>query len=242
MLSGKTRKIRYRWSYRVPQLLIRVAARLLFGARYVYKEPIPENAPLIVASNHVSYFDPPLVGAGIPRELFYMAKRELFRNPLFRALISYYNSVPVRRGVMDWTAVSTLKDILARGGAMLLFPEGTRSRDGVLGKPKFGVGMLAQESRAVILPVYARGAGSLKDAFMRRKTIRVCYGRPISPEEYADFELSPRGQIRIAEMVMERIAALQRECEGPDSSRDRGEGGIYAPGNGEDIDIKRESI
>lgn len=215
MIIKKPVKTRRRLIYRSAQFLIRSGIRILFGARYSYESVTPFDCPLIVASNHVSYFDPPVVGSGLPRELYFLAKRELFRNALFGGLIKFFNSVPIRRGIMDWTAIATLKDILAHGGAVFLFPEGTRSRDEVLGKPKFGVGMLAQETRAVIIPVYVRGTGRLWEAFMRRRPMRIFYGNPIHPDEYADLELSPRGQVKIAEMVMERIAALKRASEEP---------------------------
>ncbi len=198
--------------YRISQAVLRGLFRVAFGCRYVYEAPIPTDVPLIVASNHASYFDPPGVGAGVPRPLNFMAKRELFRNPLFGGLIGFYGAVPIRRGVMDWRGVAMLKGILAAGGAVLLFPEGTRSRNGELGEAKFGAGMLAQESGALILPAYIRGSDQLKAAFLRRRTMLVRYGEPISPQEYAGFERSVQGRLEISRLVMARIAGLKERC------------------------------
>jgi len=200
--------------YSFSQLLVRIFLRLFFGCRYSYEQQIPRTGALIVASNHVSYFDPPGVGAGIPREdIHFMAKRELFKNPVFGWLISFYHAVPISRSGMDWKGIAQVKDILGQGGAIILFPEGTRQKEGKLGKARFGLGMLAQETGAAILPVFARGTGRLLDAFLRRRPMRILYGRIIQPEEYAGFDPTPRGQLAISKMVLERISALKEKCE-----------------------------
>ena len=195
--------------YSCSQWLVRVVLRILYGCRYKGKENIPSTGPLIIASNHCSYCDPMSVGAGVPRPIHFMAKRELFKNPLFGGLIRYYNAVPIRRSGMDWQGVETLKGIIQGGGALIMFPQGTRRAEGTgLGKPKFGVGMFAQETRATIVPAFLIGTGRLKDAFLRRCPMRVYYGKPIQPEEYESFAHDPRGQLELAELVMERIEEL----------------------------------
>lgn len=206
--------------YRFSQWLVRQLLRLLFGCRYRYEEPIPAEGPLIIASNHRSYFDPPGVGAGISRDIHFLAKRELFKNPFFGALIRFYHAVPIRRAGMDWEGLARIREILGEGGAVILFPEGTRQREGSLGKPKFGVGKLAQETQAAILPVYVRGTADLRAAFLRRRPMRVTYGRVIFPGEYAAFEPSPRGQLAISGLVMERIAELKNKLEEAEKSPD----------------------
>jgi 1-acyl-sn-glycerol-3-phosphate acyltransferase len=200
--------------YRASQWLCRGLLRLCFGCRYYGRENIPADGPLIVAANHHSYFDPPCVGAGVTREIHFMAKQELFDNPLFGALIRFYHAVPIRRGGMDWRGMGALRTVLADNGAVILFPQGTRKPEGTPpGKPKFGVGLLAQESGAAIVPVYTRGTGRLKDALLRRRPMRVCYGEPVRPEDYVDCESNPRGQLRIAELIMERIEELRKRYE-----------------------------
>ncbi|HLA40732.1 MAG TPA: lysophospholipid acyltransferase family protein, partial [Candidatus Glassbacteria bacterium] len=157
--------------YRFSQLLVRVFLRLVFGCRYSYQAEIPQGVPLIVASNHNSYFDPPSVGAGVPREIYFMAKRELFESFWFGSLIRFYNAVPVNRSGMDWKGVGELKELLSQGQALILFPEGTRQPEGRFGQPKFGVGRLAQETGATIVPAYTRGTARLVEAFLRRRPL-----------------------------------------------------------------------
>ncbi|OGG05216.1 MAG: hypothetical protein A3F83_08555 [Candidatus Glassbacteria bacterium RIFCSPLOWO2_12_FULL_58_11] len=209
--------------YRFSQWLARQLLKLFFGCRYCYEEPIPTEGPLIIASNHSSYLDPPSVGAGIAREIHFLAKRELFKNPFFGALIRFYHAVPIRRAGMDWEGLARIREILDGGGAVILFPEGTRQRGGSLGKPRFGVGKLAQETRASILPVYARGTADLRAAFLRRRPMRITYGRLILPGQYEDFELNPRGQLAISGLVMERIAELKDKLETAGNLQDRPE-------------------
>ena len=208
---------------RFSRFLIRLLLRIFFDGRYHYRQPLPRQGPVIFASNHLSYFDPPTVGAGIDLDVHFMAKRELFRNLLFGALIRFCNAVPVRRGVMDWGAVSRLREILNSGGAILLFPEGTRRRDGQLGKGKFGVGLLAQQTGATIVPIYVRGTERLLDAFLRRRSVAVFYERPITSEQYAGFESSTRGQLALSQMIMEKIAAMQQADDIRSTSPDAGE-------------------
>ena len=203
---------------RFSRFLIRLLLRIFFGGRYNYRQPLPTEGPVIFASNHLSYLDPPTVGAGIGLDVYFMAKSELFRNPLFGALIRFCNAVPVRRGVMDWGAVSRLREILNSGGAVLLFPEGARRLDGKLGEGKFGVGVLAQQTGAAIVPIYVRGTERLLDALLRRRPMAVFYERPITSEQYARFESSTRGQLALSQMIMQRIADMKNihDTESPE--------------------------
>ena len=139
-----------------------------------------------------------------------MAKRELFKNKLFGALIRFYNAVPVRREGMDWKAVALMKEVLGNSNGVLLFPEGTRQKKSGLGKARFGAGLLAQQTESIIVPIYIRGTDNLLDAFLRRRPMAVFYGLPITPDQYAGFEHSTRGQLAISEMILNRIASLQQ--------------------------------
>jgi 1-acyl-sn-glycerol-3-phosphate acyltransferase len=205
MPGKKTKEIFYHYSKWLARLILRV----LYGCKFEGRENIPQGCPLIIASNHCSYCDPMSVGAGVPRPIHFMAKTDLFKNPFFGGFIRFYHAVPIRRGGMDWRGIEVLKKILSDNGALIMFPQGTRRPDGgSLGKPKFGVGMFAQETGATIVPVFMLGTGRLTEAFLRRRPMRVYFGEPIRPEDYAHIKEGPRGQLQIAEMVMERIAEL----------------------------------
>jgi 1-acyl-sn-glycerol-3-phosphate acyltransferase len=140
------------------------------------REHVPLSGPLIVAANHVSYFDPPVIGVASPRPLFYMAKRELFEIPLFGALIRALNAYPVDRKRGDAGAIKRTVEMLIKGNAVVLFPEGTRNRDGSA-RPRAGVALLASLSGAPVLPVHISGTEEVR----RFRSIRVVFGEPFSP-------------------------------------------------------------
>jgi 1-acyl-sn-glycerol-3-phosphate acyltransferase len=200
-----------RLHYRVSWLFLNFLERLLFGFLVTGRDRIPCSGGVIIASNHISYFDPPIVGSGVPREVHFLAKEELFRNKLFGWLIRSYNAIPLRRSVGDVGAFKKAVTLLKQGRAVLMFPEGTRSLTGRLLKPKPGVGMIAALTASPVVPAYVRGTNRLGDAFLRRARLRVAFGEPVIPpavgrgakEAYSD----------ITSEVMRRIAALAEETE-----------------------------
>lgn len=113
---------------------------------------------LLIASNHQSFFDPVLVGMALPEPISYLARQSLFRIPGFGALIRAVRSYPVKRGAVDTAALKTVLRLLRDGDAVLMFPEGTRSRDGSLGPLKPGVAAIAIRCGVAILPVCIEGA------------------------------------------------------------------------------------
>jgi len=155
--------------------LMRVAFRLEISGR----EHVPAAGPLLLVSNHVSLLDPPVVGGAAPRELYFLAKEELFGIPLFGRLISALNARPVKRDGSDSRALKTALGLLAEGRALLIFPEGTRGVEGRLGEGKPGAGMLAVMSGAPVVPVYVSGSGRALPAgrsVPRPAKVRVRFG------------------------------------------------------------------
>src|SRR3990172_2142780 len=121
------------------------------------QERVPSIGPVLLAANHTSLLDPPAVGAATHRRLFYMAKAELFRIPLFGALIRAVNARPVRREGSDPAALRLAVGLLREGKALLVFPEGTRGVEGLLGPAKAGLGMLALLREAPVIPTFIEG-------------------------------------------------------------------------------------
>lgn len=118
---------------------------------------IPAEGPLLVVSNHLSNADPILLEAAFPRPLFYMGKAELFENPVFRWILRRFGGFPVARGTPDRTALRHAGTVLGQGIAMCIYPEGGRSRTGALVSGLPGVGLVAVQSGAPVLPVAITG-------------------------------------------------------------------------------------
>jgi len=157
--------------------------RLFFRLEVVRPGLVPATGPVLIVSNHVSVLDPPFVGASAPRPLFFMAKEELFRIPLFGRLIRALNARPVRRDGSDTRALKAALAQLEEGRALLVFPEGTRGEEGQpLREGKAGVGMLAVLSGAPVVPVYVSGTGAALPrgrSVPRPARVRVTFGPPL---------------------------------------------------------------
>jgi 1-acyl-sn-glycerol-3-phosphate acyltransferase len=145
--------------YAILKPLAAAVFRLFFRLRAVGAEQVPRHGPVLIAANHQSLLDPPLIGAIAPRPLWFLAKAELFRIPLFGPFIARLHARPVRREGADAGALRTALRVLADGGALLVFPEGTRGTEGRLGPAKAGAGMLAVMSGAPVVPAYITGSG-----------------------------------------------------------------------------------
>jgi 1-acyl-sn-glycerol-3-phosphate acyltransferase len=201
-----------RLHYRLSWKLLNLVERLLFGFLVRGRERIPRTGAVIIASNHISYYDPPVVGSGVPREVYFLAKEELFRNRFFGWLISRYNAIPLKRSVGDVGALKKAVGLLKQGRAVLMFPEGTRSLTGKLLKPKPGVGMIAALTSTPVVPAYVKGTNRLGDAFMRRTRLEVAFGEPVVPPSGGSGERTKKEDYgAITKEVMRRIADLAQE-------------------------------
>ncbi len=195
----------YRFSWKIVRALFRV----LLGFRETGSEKVPLEGPVIIASNHRSYLDPPLLGVSIRREIHFLAKSELFSFKPFARLITTLNAHPVRRGMKDTAAVNEMIGLLERGEAVVIFPEGTRREDEREPlKIKSGVARLAQATGAPILTVHIRGSRRKFRALLRIDPVRVRFGRIIRPEEYREFGKDPKGFRKLAGYVLSEIRAL----------------------------------
>jgi len=153
---------------------VRQLLRAGWRLRVVGAERVPLEGPLIVACNHVSYFDPPALGAACPRPLSYLAKAELFGIPVLGALIAGLGSYPVERSGGDVSAIRRALDVLKTGAALGIFPEGTRNPTGSIA-PLSGVALLASLSGAPVLPAYVDGSTDPR----RFGRITVIFGEPL---------------------------------------------------------------
>ncbi len=148
--------------------------RSFWRLRVAGTEHIPPNGPLIVACNHVSYFDPPALGAAATRPLAYMAKRQLFRIPLLGPLISALGAFPVDRSRGDVAAIKAAVGLLSKSAALGIFPEGTRNLKRDI-QPQMGVALLAARTGAAVVPAYVSGTAQVR----RLARIGVAFGEPL---------------------------------------------------------------
>lgn len=168
--------------------MIYLAGILAYRVRYSGRENIPKTGAVLVVSNHQSHFDPPLVGAGVGRRMNYLARETLFRFAPLGWLIHSLDAIPIDRDGLGLTGIKESLRRLKRGEMVLIFPEGTRTRDGDVAPFRPGFTVLAAHSNAWILPVAIAGAF---EAWPRSRklpslgTIHVLYGKPISPQEIA---------------------------------------------------------
>lgn len=158
-----------------------VLALGLGGLRVTGREHLPPRAPYIVAANHISVLDPPVMGGALPVECAFFAKVELFANPLFGAFIRGLNAIPVRRGSADREALSRALAALRGGLPLVIFPEGTRDRSARLRPAKPGLGFLAVSAGTPIVPAYISGTNRFRCALARSPRMAVAFGPAIPP-------------------------------------------------------------
>jgi 1-acyl-sn-glycerol-3-phosphate acyltransferase len=145
------------------------------------REHIPSSGGLILASNHRSFLDPFVVGICLRRPVYFVAKRELFENRLVAWFLNCLGAFPIKRGESDEESMETARQILARGDVVVIFPEGTRIRSGSLSSPKRGVGRLALESGAPVVPVAVHGSERARRGWrVRPVKVKVRCGRPLT--------------------------------------------------------------
>lgn len=168
--------------YRFLRPIVMVFMRLLFRLRSRGAEHVPAQGTVLVVSNHMSVLDPLLIGCSSPRQLSSLAKAELFAIPGFGGLLRRLGAHPLRREGGDAGALRTALRVLKSGGALLMFPEGTRGEEGVLGPAKPGAGMLAVLAGAQVVPAYVSGSGRAWPRgrrFPRRADVTVTFGPPL---------------------------------------------------------------
>jgi glycerol-3-phosphate dehydrogenase (NAD(P)+) len=153
--------------YRPVRLLLKTCILAYFRLRRLGCEHIPGGA-VVLAANHRSFLDPFAIGCCLPRPTYFVAKQELFKNPILGWFLNCMGAFPVRRGESDEESMETALQLLERGEAVVIFPEGTRIRAGSLAKPKRGVGRLALESGAPVVPIAITGSERARTGWLIR--------------------------------------------------------------------------
>jgi 1-acyl-sn-glycerol-3-phosphate acyltransferase len=151
----------------------------LWGLKVYGREKVPNDGAVILAVNHRSFLDPPVVAISLRREIYFAAKKELFKIFIVGSLIRYLNSVPVRRTGFDNEALKKFIDVLKKDKMLLMFPEGTRSRQEGMLPFKRGIGYLVAKTGAAVQPMYISGSDKLRNNFLHKRSIKAKFGDPI---------------------------------------------------------------
>jgi cytidylate kinase len=199
---------------RVPSVAI---ARTMFRLESRGRENVPATGAVLLVANHSSVLDPALIGSATDRQLSFLAKAELFSLPLFGGLLRRLNARPIRREGADPSALRTAMRVLEDGGALLIFPEGTRGDEGIIRSAKTGAGMLAVLSGAAVVPVFVKGSGRAWPRgrkLPRPAKVTVTFGKALRFEAERGADRKRQYEIASREM-MEAITRLK------DGSSDR---------------------
>ncbi|WP_449536769.1 lysophospholipid acyltransferase family protein [Ferdinandcohnia sp. Marseille-Q9671] len=172
--------------------LVGAIIKPLYRFEVIGRENIPTDGGVLICSNHIDNLDPPVVGVTSPRPIHFMAKAELFKVPVLGSILPKINAFPVKRGMSDREALRTALKLLKDGNVLGIFPEGTRSKDGNLGKGLSGVGFFALRTDCVVVPCAIIGPYKLFGK------VKVVYGEPVQMETY-------RAEKASAEIVTEKI-------------------------------------
>ena len=205
------------WHYSIAKSVVGAVLGTVTGWEVKGREHVPRTGGFVLASNHISFWDPPLVGSALPREVHFLAKDELFSNPVFGWIIRSFNAIPIRRGMVDLSGMARAVETLRRGEAMLLFPEGSRMRDGDLHPARPGVGLMAVNADVPVVPCYISGSNRPGHWLTRGVRVRISFGpardwrQLVGPEA----DLTPGRALyqQVGDAVMREIAGLRAEQE-----------------------------
>jgi 1-acyl-sn-glycerol-3-phosphate acyltransferase len=199
--------------YGICHYIITVIYDSAFRGEVVGLENLPKTGACIVASNHASHLDPPIVGCHIPRQLAFFARKTLWKGGFATWWLNGVGAIPVDRdGSSDVGAMKNVLRALQAGKVLTLFPEGTRSPDGTLQPAKSGVGMIACRSRVPVVParIFNSHIAFGRDGKLRPGTrVSVVYGKPLQPADYDDPKAGKERYQLASEKIMAAIAALR---------------------------------
>lgn len=195
------------WTYTFVRLVVSLPTFLFYRVRAIGRENVPKDGPLILAPNHFSQMDHFFTGLYLRRKIRFMAKSQLFGPRVLTYIYKHGGVIPIRRGHRDEEAFKTAFTVLDQEGMLLIYAEGGRSRSGALGEPKRGVGRLALESGAPVVPVAIYGSAAVRRwKRLRFPRVTVEYGEPIRfPVEKSP---SHERQLEAATEVFERVRSM----------------------------------
>lgn len=195
--------------YRVGQAVCRPIMKVFYRYKFINNNSIPHEGAYIIASNHMSFSDPVLLGLGQRRKLFFMAKQELFKNKFFGGLIRALGAFPVERGAGDGKAIKTGEDLIKEGNVMTIFIEGGRTKTGEFMRPRSGCALVAQQMQVPVIPACITITGNPKHRFAKRV---IHFGDPLTPQQLGLTPDGDRRQLKNAtNMIMDEIKKMREQ-------------------------------
>lgn len=195
--------------YRVGQAVCRPIMKVFYRYKFINNNSIPHEGAYIIASNHMSFSDPLLLGLGQRRRLFFMAKQELFKNKFFAGLIRALGAFPVERGAGDGKAIKTGEDLIKEGNVMTIFIEGGRTKTGEFMRPRSGCALVAQQMQVPVIPACITITGNPKYRFAKRV---IHFGDPLTPQQLGLTPDGDRRQLKNAtNMIMDEIKKMREQ-------------------------------
>jgi 1-acyl-sn-glycerol-3-phosphate acyltransferase len=215
MVKTKHGKI-YFIFYNTLKYILRAIFKLLYRVETIGLDKIPEKGKLIICSNHISYLDPVIIADFMPRYIYFMAKEELYDHKILGSLITFLNAFPVKREGFSIETFRTSQEVLKNGHILGLFPEGTRSTDGVLKEGKRGVGFIAARNEAPILPIAISGTNKVIQKPHKRlffPKIKIIAGDIIDVKEILERYDRREAENIIVSKTMEEIGKLYEKIK-----------------------------
>lgn len=195
--------------YRVGQAVCRPIMKVFYRYKFINNNSIPHEGAYIIASNHMSFSDPVLLGLGQRRRLFFMAKQELFKNKFFAGLIRALGAFPVERGAGDGKAIKTGENLIKEGNVMTIFIEGGRTKTGEFMRPRSGCALVAQQMQVPVIPACITITGNPKHRFAKRV---IHFGDPLTPQQLGLTPDGDRRQLKNAtNMIMDEIKKMREQ-------------------------------
>lgn len=190
-------------------ILTRTVGWLCFRVRVVGH--VPTTGGFVVAANHTSYLDIPLLGCGMRRRAWYLGRSDLFPVPGLNRLLQWLGWIPLRLGRLDRDAFGKAVSLVKEGKVVVIFPEGSRSDDGQLQPAKAGIGMIVAQTGCPVIPAYLKGTYDVlpvRAKWPRFRPVTVTYGEPIGFAPVRENGEGKKFYQEVSQTVMDRIAAL----------------------------------
>jgi 1-acyl-sn-glycerol-3-phosphate acyltransferase len=192
-------------------VLFRALGRLLFRYRVVGVENIPRRGGILIAANHASYLDIPMLGCGLPRRAAFLGRHDLFPIPGLRWVCEWLGWIPIRMNRLDRQGFGKAIALIKEGKAVVIYPEGTRSLMGALGPGRPGIGVIVAETKCPVIPAYLRGTHEVLppgSKWIRLRPIEALFGKPLDFTADVKWGTGKQFYKHVSRTVMARIAEL----------------------------------